>query len=294
MKHQLCSIFVVFLGFLSSPCWAILDLHVQELLVVKEKPSGKAATISELAKGDVVVVSPDFYSGFRKVLVMFHGKRVPGYVESRSIKQSYIRDRQEEQYAEEVPIVPRSYTFGIFAAGFFMHQGGRALTDAQGNLYDVSAMQSFMPFFALYADLPFSQAWVVRPYISFRSIKLRGTANYRNGVSPVGTTSAEIAESFIGPGALLKYYPSAETGFWFGGALEYAIGTSMNASISNNGFSLGIPSLAKANLIIGQFATGLDVDLGQFQLNPEFRLGAIASSPVAIAADIIIGFGLRL
>ncbi len=280
-----------------SPCFAILDLYIEEPLTVYEKPSASAKVISELAHGDVVVVSPNPYGGFKKVLVMFKGKRVPGYIVAKNLKFSYTRDR-DDVTNEEVVEVKRERSFGISAGGNYNHQGSKsfqATFNTTTNTYDVASLESFAPLFELYLEIPLNPRWVVRPLLSFRNIKLKGTATFVNGVNPTTIPQAMVSENFLGVGALLKYYPSTEAAFWFGFSAELDHATSMTATVQDGTPTYQVISEALKDYYLVQVATGIDIDYGQFVLAPEFRLGAMANAkPFIINAELLISLGLKL
>lgn len=264
--------------------WAILDLHVQEPLTVYEKANSSSKVISQLAKGDVVVLSASTYGGFRKVLVMYNGKRVGGFVPVSSLKESYIRDRDEELSQEfDTPILKRKATFGL-AAGFFALYHGAKSYVTQPAVFDVGSMSAFGPAFSFVGDIPLNERWVVRPYISFRSVQLKGSARERDNNAPIVTPSVKIDSNLLGLGGVLKYFPWSTGILWFGGALEYNYATSYRATVTDQ---ISYPvNTDKPSLLYALGAMGWDIEMGDFMLSPEIRAGAIPTAkPIMFVVD---------
>jgi hypothetical protein len=289
-------VLLVFPLLFSNFCWAILDLHVQEDLVVYEKASSDSKPISQLAKGDVIVVSPVIYGSFRKVLVMHDGKRVPGYVLSQKIKDSYIVDRDDEIAKErEEQVIKRRYAFGLFGGFFFMQQNPNSYADTTGaNIYNSSYLTSTDPVFGFYLDVPTTDQLIIRPYLSFRNTQLKGNATNPNAVNPLTIPTVEIDENLVGLGALLKYYPFASGSYWLGFAGEYAYATTASGTILNQ-IPFTVANLKKQNYGIAQFATGFDILFNDFQLSPELRAGEVLTAkPSIIDVEFMVGIGVLL
>jgi hypothetical protein len=289
-------LFFVLSALCCQSSWAILDLHVQEDLVVFDKASSGAKTISQLAKGDVVVVSPVVYGSYRKVLVMHDGKRVAGYIFSQKLKDSYITDRDEEMAKDrEEQVIKRRYAFGLFGGFFFMQQNPNTYADITGeNTYNSSYLTSTEPLFGIYLDVPLNDKIVVRPYVSFRNTQFKGNAVNPNAVNPLTVPTVSIDQNLVGLGALIKYYPFASGSYWLGLAGEYAYPTSISGTILNQ-IPFQIANLKKQGYGLVQFGTGFDILYNDFQLTPEIRAGEVVNAkPGIVDVEFMIGIGVLL
>lgn len=270
---------------------AVLDLHVQETLPVYASRNKGGAEVSTLVKGDVVVISPKTYGAYRKVLVTYDGKRRAGYVLADKIVRSFIRDRdEEERLSADVIDYKRAKGLGLSLVGSYMRQGARSITSADGSLtYDISSMTSFTTFFSIFYDYPLANLWVVRPYLTFRQTKFKGSATL-NGLSSTTTPSATISQNFLGFGALAKRYASSTSSFWYGGAMEIAKGSGVSVKLTD-GVSIDTKDEKLPLFVILQGAVGFDVALGQsgLFLLPDVRIGAVPNtSPFILSFESFI------
>lgn len=284
-----------FLVFLPSS-YAVLDLHVEEDLPVYAQPRKGAKLISKLAKGDRVVISPKRYGSYRKVLVTYNSARVAGFVEDENLKKSYITDRDDEGKSDPGSSPYRKhYGLGLSLATSYLRQGERTITTSVGDNYDISSLNSFSFFFAAFLDVPVANQWVLRPYLALRSTSFSGAASLRNSINPIGTPTAEVDQSLLGLGVVVKRYPWTELGFWYGGAAEVAKASSVKVIVSDQ-----IPYQASDQslpvFIVTEGAVGWDIPtIDNIYFTPEARIGGIFNTkPMTIAVEVFFAFGYPL
>jgi len=290
--------FFVFTTLVLAPvsAWAVLDLHVQEPLTVYSAPGG-GKEVSTLVKGDVVVISPNSYQSYRKVLVTYDGKRRAGYIQSSKIVRSFIRDRdEEERLSADIKDYKRSQGAGLSLVASYMRQGARTIPHSDGAInYSVSNMTSFTMFFSIFYDYPLTPQWVIRPYLTFRQVKFKGDAKIE-GISSGSTFPVTITQNLFGLGLLAKRYPSTISSFWYGGAIELAKGSGVSIQTSNN-ISLDSKDETLPFYAVVQGVAGFDLPLGAsgMYLLPDVRLAVIPNTKpfiMSFEAFISIAYGL--
>lgn len=256
---------------------AILDLQVREDLVVYEKPSLQSRQVSQLSRGDKVVISPKSYGSFRKILIIYNGKRRGGYVVSSSIQRSVIVAREDERWIGQ-RVYFGHYSLGLSFVGSYMQQGARNFTTSSQDTYEISSLKSGSFFFSLFSDIPWNQKVMLKAYLSFRSAKFKGSADLKGATNSYRPAQVNLEQDFFGVGLLAKYYPTQISSFWYGGGIELAEKTSSKIVI-DDGIPLSSEDKDKSIFILALGVIGWDVALpGSLWLNPDLRLGIVANS----------------
>lgn len=265
---------------------AILDLEVFEDLPVYAKPNSRSVVISRLSRGDRVVVSPQIYGSFRKVLVTARGRPTAGYVPIRKIVRSQIRERGAE---EGLGTYSSRYSLGLAFVPAYMRQGESAFQLSDGSTYDTTVFSGTSYFFSLFMDMPISPRWGVRPYISFRETSLKGTTTRRDDPPGVAAKKITREQSLTGLGLVLKRYTSENSSWWWGGGAEIAVGSKVAVKIS----SVPVPTSDedKPFFLMGFLAMGADFSLMKsIYFVPDLRLGMIGTTqPMTIYAESFLG-----
>lgn len=272
---------------------AVLDLHVQEVIPVFSSRSSEAREVSTLMKGDVVVISSKVYGPYRKVLVTYDGQRRAGYILSKSIVRSFIRDRDEvERLRADVLDYKRAHAMGLSVVGSYLSQGPRSITTADAGVnYEVSTMTSLTTFFSVFYDYPYADQWVLRPYLTFRQINFKGNATIAgsSGINP----TAIMSQNLFGLGILAKRYSSQNSVFWYGAAIEIAKGGDVTVQM-RDGINLDTTEKGKSFLAILQTVAGVDIPMGRSGvfLLPDIRLGMIANTnPFTLTVETFLSLG---
>ena len=274
---------LIFLVFLLTPvsALAIVDLVVKEKLTVYSKPKSDSKKVSELTKGDVVVISPKSYGRFRKVLVTYNGKRQGGYVLKKDIILSVEQERIPE---DDNNMTKMKSAGGVFGINFTFVQGGAL--KAQG--FPDAKSENLFGFDFLLAghfNMPIGRSTLLELSAARRSISFSGNVEF---IANGGAQNTDVIERGYSAGAFIKFYSKRSSIFHKGIGVEafYA----KDVEITVNG---GQPVLADGDgeiYFAPVLGLGWDIQLTESMfLSPDFRLGGfVTRDPMAAFADIRI------
>lgn len=278
---------------LVSAAEAPLELHVLENIPVYAKPQEKARQISELREGDVVPIANEIKGDYRKVRVLFKGKKVNGYIKTEDIFSSQILPRGGKKTAFKL------YKQGQFSLGLalmvsYMRQGEGEFSLSDGQHYATSVFTSTTYFLSLFTDFAVNENWSIRAFGTLRTAEFSGTSTQSDSFG--GATNelkTERKHTFLGGGLIAKYYPNIEGQFWYGPGFEMARGRSVTVIVENqevNSNQKTIPFFAMAFAALGgDFSIGLVEDL---YFVPDLRLGVVGStSPLTFFLDATLALG---
>lgn len=269
----------------------VLDLQVLEELAVYADANLKSAVISRLNRGDMVVISPKIYGRFRKVLITYKGKPTGGYVLITQIKRSQIREREVEEENGRKPY-KSDYAVGVAVVGSYLRQGESSFQLSDNTAYQTSVFMSTSFFMSIFADMPLNLRWSLRPYLTLRTTKFKGTAIQQNAAP--GTTRKNVSreQSLTGVGLLAKRY-SEGGGWWWGGGAELAMGNKVTVKV--DGIEVPTSDEDKPFFLMGSVAAGGDIPIPGFKklyLVPDVRLGLIGTTtPMTLFFESFIGVG---
>lgn len=269
--------FFLLLIFTTEEARAVLDLQVHEELTVYEKPSVKSRKITNLNRGDKVVISPNTYGLFRKVLVSFEGQRRGGYILSSDISRSTISERIDGNLIGK-RIYTNKYSLGLAFVGTYMQQGARNFSTSSQDVYEISSLESTTFFFSAFMDIPWSRKMMLRPYVSFRSTNFGGEAKLKGAISALRPAQLTIEQNFVGAGVLAKLYSDPLDLFWWGGGFEVSKGNQSKVVI-DDGIPLSVEDSGPSFYVLAYGALGWDIPApGSIWIVPDLRLGLIPNS----------------
>lgn len=287
----------VFLAVLlpASLAWAILDLEVNERLPVYMKPRSSSKKISQLGRGDKVVVSPKKYGKYRKVLIRYKGKRRGGYIPSRLIVKSKIVRRKEPG---EMRFGSHGYnkTVGISFNLAQMYMQEKSFSTSATDTYDIAEFKSAQGYLNVFGDFPIKPGRSVRAHIALRSVKFAGQASLRGVVGATTNYDVSMERTFIGFGGTYRMFPNMSSSFWWGPGLEYAHGDTATVTIKgSNGFQQTSEESASA-WALAFVDCGWEIGVSQNMfLTPLFRFGAILNNdPIVLDLEASVGLIYRL
>ena len=286
-------IFLLQVG-ISLNAWAILDLEVNESLPVYLKPSSKSKQISQLDRGDKVVISPKSYGSFRKVLIRYKGKRRGGYIPSRLIVKSRIEERLSKG---QTLYGSRGYnkTVGIAFNLSQMYMQEKSFSTSATDTYDIAEFKSGQGYLNLTADWPLKPGRSFRFLFSLRSVKFAGEASLRGVVGATTHYDVSMERSFIGLGGEYRVFPNLGSSFWWGVGLEYDHSSEAKITIKgSNGFQQTSTEAAPA-WVIGFVDIGWEVGLTQtLFFAPQFKFGMVLNNdPIVLDVEGSAGLVYR-
>ncbi|NQZ00468.1 MAG: hypothetical protein HRT45_07345 [Bdellovibrionales bacterium] len=274
---------VIFLSLTYSlQALAVLDLIVKEKLSVYKETNKSSKVVTTLVRGDVVVVSPVKYSGFRKVLVTYDGKRQAGYISIPNLKLSVIKDRDLK---EGSPMIERSSAGGYFSFSYYSQGEGpidlKGFPDA-----NFGASSGFKDFFGIQYRFPVADYWVLQLSLANRVFFTQGNAEV---IADGGTEVLESSASALSFGAFLKIYNTNQSIFWYGAGLEVASISEVEIVIEG-GSEIDYTGPTET-FIIPQVGLGFDIKAYKdIYIVPAVQAGVAANaSPFLFFVDVTVG-----
>lgn len=262
--------------------FAILDLVVKEKLQVYKKPKSSSKVVTVLVRGDRVVISPVSYSGFKKVLVTYEGKRQAGYIPAKNIKLSVIEDRNK---VEGSPIVLRK-NFGAYAALSYNNQAETELDLSGFPGARVGGASGFPNFWGLYYQMPILSKTVLQMSLSAREFFTQGTGEV---IPDGGQEILEKTEKMYTAGVFAKRYGTNGSIFWTGAGAEIAMVQDVEVKIEG-GSSFEFTGENATYILLN---AGLGFDIKAYDkvfIIPELRVGAaVNASPFIFYGDLMVG-----
>lgn len=267
---------------------------VREPLSVFMEPNEFTKEIIRLEPGETVVVSPRIYDGFRKVLVNIRGRRRSGYIPTRKIRRSIIRERGAQAQSQWGEAYNDEIAVGVATVYSYLRQGESGFQESDGlTNWLFSELTSTTLFFSLFVDLPFDDTLGFRVYLAQRTTEFSGTAR-QESVSPTPTQGPiKREQTLLALGAVAKIYPQFASRWWWGGGMELAKGTSVNLSL--NGIDIETTEqdlpffLSFFGSVGGEFPVFKSV-----YLTPDIRVGSIATTkPFSVLAEGFMGVAYR-
>ena len=253
----------------------ILELHVQESIDVYSRPDGRKK-ISQLGRGDRVVISSNIYKRFRKVLITYQGKKRNGFIAIKDIVRSTIRPRSDRL---RNPIFYKNRkSIGIHPSFSFSQIGSQNLT-IQDKEHKIESLKSFSGDFAIFGHFPLGLIKAIEISFSFSSSVFSGTIYLKNNVpndTELETASGEteITIKQIGVGGVLKLYRHINSLFWYGPSLGLSLEESSKFTLNNEKIELNDKNFQQSQffIVVGG-AMGWDIQLiNSIYLIPELRL----------------------
>lgn len=270
--------FTVLIFLLPIPALSITDLVVKEKLTVYSQPKSNSKKVSQLSKGDVVVISPKSYGSYRKVLVTFNGKRQGGFVLKKDIVLSIVQERTPE----EENIMTRKMSFGAaFGLDSTFIQGGQfkasGFPDAKSdNLY------GFDLFFDAHFNYPVFDSTIFEASLGKRSISYAGNVNF---MSSGGVQNTDVVEKGYFISCFAKFYSKRSSIFFKGIGAEAFYVNNIDITV-NGGQSIKYDGDSEVYFapILG---LGWDIQLTDSMFfSPDFRTGAyLTREPMAFFVD---------
>lgn len=261
------------------PAWAnsriYMELAVMEELVVYATANAKSDVVARLDIGDVVEISQKKFGRFRKVVMTVGGQKITGFVLSRKMARSQIRQRVEEI---KRPNYNSKAGVGLAVVPAWMNQEKSSFQLSDNSIYTTSAFTSSTLFFAAFMDVPLSERWAIRPYATYRNTDFRGTARSQSGGGGMPSNKVSRKQTLFGLGAVVKHYQS-EGAWWWGGGVELAAGRDLKLNI--NGVDVPTSEKDKPFFLMTFVAVGAEIGFPYFNkiyLVPDLRLGAIATT----------------
>lgn len=273
----------------------VIELHVAEDLPVYAKPRATAKVISQLSRGDVIVISPIIYDGFRKVLVTYRGRSMGGYVPVSSLRTSKIRVRAEDQLRGQAPYRIKS-ALGVALVPSFMHQDESQFQLRDGTVYETTAFSSSTVFPAIFYDIPMRKTWDFRAYLALRTTQFEGRVQQKGSPSPAPIKPKAVRDQALtGLGLVAKHYGPSDRRWWWGGGFEFAMGNKVTIKFDN----VSVPTENNEMPFFAMFfaAVGTDFSLPfteHFFLVPDLRAGLVLTTkPVTFYAESLVGVAYR-
>ena len=251
----------------------VLELNVQENLEVLKKPRSGAKVISQLGKGDKVVISRKIYGKYRKVRVIYNGKKRGGYILAAKIIRSYIEERGRKGLREK-RIYVGNYGAGISSTFSYVTQAEREVTASGDTIYQISKFESSTMFVQVHVDIPISNSSSYRLYLNFRETDFTGTSKVKGINANPG--KAALSQTFFGLGGQYKMYLRPLGLFWYGLGGELAFGSDVELRLNNIIVETDKEDLPFFAILTG--AIGWDVAVTQnFYIIPEIPVLQILS-----------------
>ena len=263
--------FCCYLAFLSCcvPFFArgeILELSVYESLDVYKKPNGRKR-ISQLDRGDRVVISPRIYGNYRKVLITYKGKKRSGYIAIKDIVRSTIASQSEKFL--DYRVYKNRKSMGINTTLFFSQIGEQNIQTVNENTYEVGKLKMFASYLALYGQYPWGSRKAVDISLSFFRSEGEGNVYLQN--SDI-SEEIEVTQRQMRLRGLLKFYHHSNASFWYGPLLDLAWRRSSQFKVK----SIDIKAKDEKDkffIVIGG-GIGWDIQLSRsIYLIPEIKLG---------------------
>ena len=264
----------------------ILELHVQESIDVYHKPDGKR--ISQLDRGDRVVISPRIYGGFRKVLITYKGKKRGGYIAISDMEKSTIGPRGKRFINHY--LYKNRKGFGLSGVVSYLSQESQEVDSAEGKTYEVGKLTAPGFHWAVRGQYPWGQEKAVEVSLALYSIKVGGEVHAKG--QPLPMEEIDVAESGLLLGGLLKFY-GGET-FWYGPSLDLSLRQSIEFKIK--GIDIGA-KVEKSGLFVGVGGSlGWDIPLSDsIYFIPELKLGVgVNKKPFVMESHLILTFAWAL
>lgn len=264
----------------SLQVFAVTDLIVRESLTVYKKRSTRSKVVTTLLRGDKVVVSPEVYGKWRKVLVTYDGKRKPGYVQIRKIQTSVIKERLEGEINE---LLLDQSVGGQFSF-FYSFQPARSFP-VQGftDPAKINDQSGFSTNIGAHYQYPWRKGILLKGYLDNKTIKLQG----RGEIVPDVPIDMKIDYTLITLGAMAKFYNNHNSFFWKGAGIE--IGSISGVSVQAGpgavlyGGKVPMPIIATGSL-------GWDYKVSNdIYITPEIRASALLSeSPMILSIELMV------
>ncbi|MCB0394493.1 MAG: outer membrane beta-barrel protein, partial [Bdellovibrionales bacterium] len=211
-----------------------------------------------------------------KVLVYSNGKKQVGYISKASARGSKVRETKSDR--SKSTLYKDGIGVGIHGAFAYTQQGEREFDDGDGSTTKIKTLSGTSVFFGIFADFPLSKNFSIRAGLAFRENNMTG----EQAISGEDYQTVELSQSFLSLSGLVKYYPSIDGSFWFGGGAELASGQSVELKYAD---SEDVP-VDDDDLPFFMFlnvGTGYDMNIaGNFFLIPDFRVGVVINTSPAI------------
>lgn len=277
----------LFVALLLCPlsAYSIVDLVVKEKLAVYKRPKQGAKKISQLSKGDVVVISSKSYGEYRKVLVTYNGKRQGAYILKKDIVLSVEQERAPE---DDNKLIKRKSAGGTVGVNYTYISAGKLM--AKG-FPDAKAENMFGFDFLLGAhfNLPIGKSTILELSATKRSISISGDVEF---IANAGAQSTDVIEKGYSAGAFVKFYGKRSSFFYKGLGVEafYA----KDVEITVNG-GRPVPYDGDGEFYFAPIlGLGWDIQLTESMfLSPDLKAGGfVTRDPMAIFADfrLVVNF----
>ena len=222
------------------------------------------------------------YSGFKKVLVTYEGKRQAGYIPNRNIKLSVIEDRDK---VEGSPIVLK-HNVGLYGAFSYNNQAESEL-DLEGFPgARIGGASGFPAFWGAYYQMPFWSKTVLQFSLSVREFFTQGNGEV---IPDGGQEILEKTERMYSAGVFAKRYGTLGSIFWTGFGAEVAMVQDVEVKIEGGSSFEWIGDNPTYVMVNG--GLGFDIRaMDKLFIIPEIRIGAAANAdPIIFYGDLMVG-----
>ena len=262
----------------------ILELYVQESIDVYKEADGKKK-ISQLGRGDRVIISPRIYGNFRKVLITYRGKKRSGYIAQTDIIRSTIQP-QSEKFRDQRVYKNRG-AIGLGATFSFLGSLGRDLQRRSNNDdYRAKGSQGLGSQISLFGHYPLAPRHTFSVSLSQLSVTFKGQAHSKE--APEASKDIEISEDWLGLKGNLKIYSHLNGLFWYGPHLALFLLTPRDFHIE--GLDIGVEDKHKESQFFSTLGMGWgwDIPIGDsFYLIPEFSLDvSVLKKPMSFGGGV--------
>lgn len=285
----------VFLLFFFQPAvlWASsFELHIQKPFpVYKTQNLKKSNRLKMLQPGDRVLISPQEYGHWKKLLLVSEGdpltgwafiKHLEGRAKIEKVKtpeevlinalenEILPMENQEEAELMTSGVSPYSQGFGIGLSAHisYMVWGSRTFTLSDQTDWTVSEVNSTTYWPSAFIDLNLSQHRGVRAYFGYRTTDFKGQSK----ADLLTTAQTSFQQEFLSLGIIYKIYGGIPN-FWWGPGFEGAQGQEVTITYNNE----VIPTTKEdlAIFLSGFLSAGYEYSItSQIYALPELRLGS--------------------
>jgi hypothetical protein len=276
---------ILFLFIYVDQAHAVEDFTVLvPKLRVYSEPNLNSAILSVLNKGQTVKAGSNPGSGFKKVLIKAkNGKNTIGYIALADLTgPKRVRGRSPRDKGS-ISGLHEHWGFGLNLGFNYQTQGGKALTDAGGDMATTGKLSGANVRVGALLDIPFGSTFNGELFIDYKPTTLTGTA--AAGGTVTQTSDIILQQSVIALGTILKFYSGDTGNLWYGPGVELDHVGSSTLQVGSNAAS----SYMGSDSFQAFAATGYDFIGGKnFFIVPNFRLGAAFSAPVTLEFDMIV------